>query len=570
MLATSALLGLALALSPQPGQDTRPPSLVAALPDDATLIVAVEDFATFWERAQRSDWNALMSDPALAPMWTELDASFQEELGDEDVFLASALEALDGAAFFSTSPGDDDENAYGLVLRLRPDARLLTTILRAEVERRGAPIHHDGRTFRLERAGRPDNWDVYFTWSGGFAVVEGRGRNGALKLATQLARRLEAGVADGPLNARLAGKRPADPATFEAYLDFGALLTTNVKAHSEQDERTHAALQLADFGWGACLFSIGAGSDVELDTLLELPRAGLFPLLAAHARPAPTRMARLAPADTVEVATLGYDAQQAWRSFVTWSATELPEFSEEMHRGLVALKAGTGIDLEHELFDQLSGEFGRLLVPVPEGQRTLNGVTAGMLLGLLGSPGSAGASVYLVSLEDEQVVGRLVEKLIGLSDAADQLREEEVAGHRLRYFEVPELQVDPGWAFVDGVLVVSTHRSAVRSVLSHAGGNAARGWADTRRTAALRGDGRACGSAVADLQALTRVKLASPLAMMLGMTAELPGRTDEPDAASLMDVAEALPGLVEQHISGTARTTLSVDGRVLRYRFWTN
>lgn len=570
MLATTLLACLALSVPQQPAQEKQPPNLVAALPGDATLVLAIEDFATFWDRARRSDWGALASEPVLAPMWAKLDTLFQGEIGDDDITFSSALDALQGVAYFSTSPGDDGEDTRGLLLRMRAGFPEVEAVLRAEFEGDREEVEHDGRSFWIKRAGHPESWEVFVPWSAGFAMIEEQGRENALAFAATLARRLEAGAADGALDARLSGKRPTDRATFEVHLDLGALIATSMQPYGEQDERMHAALQLADFGWGTCLFSVGAGSALEVDASLELPRAGLFPQLAARARSAPTGLARLAPAETIEVATLGYDVRGAWQSLLAWAAMEVPDFSEELTRSLTGLSVGVGVDLEHELFAQLSGEFGRLLVPLPEGQPALNGVTVSMLVGLLGSPGSAATSVYLVGLEDEQVVKQLVEKLIGMSDAADQLQEEEVAGHRLRFFEVPELPLDPSWAFVDDVLVVSTHRSAVRSVLLRAGDDTTPGWADARRTAALRGDGSACGSALADLTALTRVKLASPLAMMLGMAMELPERSDEPEAASLQEIAEALPGLVEQHIRGTARTTLAVDGRVLRYRFWTD
>jgi len=68
MLAPSLLAWLALVGPQGSGEGTEPPpSLLAALPGDALFVVAVEDFASLWERAPHTAWGQLASEPVLAP-----------------------------------------------------------------------------------------------------------------------------------------------------------------------------------------------------------------------------------------------------------------------------------------------------------------------------------------------------------------------------------------------------------------------------------------------------------------------------------------------------------------------
>jgi hypothetical protein len=564
------LAWLALAVPQRAGQETQPSSsLLAVLPGDAVFVLAVEDFESLWKRAPLTAWGQLAAEPLLAPLWSRLDTYVHGELSEE-LSAKTTLDGLQGGAFFIGPEAEEHVRSMGFVLRMRPGFPALARALRENAERGGTheAVELDGHSMLVGRGGHSRSWEVYFEWSQGIGAVETGGRESALDLARTLVRRLESGTSDDALSARLADRRPAERATLEAYLNVGALIESTLEPQGEQDKEVYEALQLADFGWNTYHLSLGEGSAFELDATLELPRTGLFPLLATHARPAPTKIARLAPADAIEVATLGYDVQGAWRSVAAWLVRELPDFSEEMARSFG--RTALDVDLEQDLFAQLSGEFGRLLLPLPPGQRpAFGGVAVSLWLGLLGTPGAASTNVYLVALEDERVVEALLEKLLKRTDATGQISEEEVAGELLHFIEIPELQLQPSWAFVDGALVLGLHRSALRSVLEQATHEPPHAWLDAERAAALRDDGTACGSSLADLQALARIGLASPLALMLGMAAQMPDRSDELDAASLQAIAAALPGLVEKHVRGTARTTLSLEGRVLRYRFWT-
>lgn len=571
MFAHVFLASLAL-LAPQ--QSVRAPQqagLVAALPGDAVFVLAVEDFAALWEQAQHSSWGKLAAEPVLGPMWSQLDELVESELG-EGLTTKAAAGALRGGAFFVGAQGPDEEEALGLVLRLRPGFQALAYALRQKMERTGEPLEYGGRSMLVGRGGNAGSWEVFLPWSEGIVAVQTGGRESALQLALTLARRLEANTSDGVLRARLSGKRPADGATLEAYLDVGSLLAATLSPHSQRDIATYNALRLSDFGWGTLHCALGRGSDFDVVATQELPNAALWTMLATHAQPVPTRLARSAPAETIEVAALGYDVRAAWDGVKEWLALELPDSHQELKRNLQALSSTTGIDIEHQLLGQLSGEFGTLLLPLQGDERdALPGFAVSVLLGLLGPPGSAAADVYVLGIEDVQIVERLVEQLIEQTDAAGSVHVEDVAGYTLHSFDVPELQLAPSWAFAEGTLLLSTHRSAVRAALHQAARAPSRGWLNEDRQETLLAGGTVFGSSLADLRALAQVQFAAPIATILAIAGERPPRSDDDDSsAELKTIADALPGLIERNVSGTARTTVSVEGGSLRYHFWSH
>ena len=294
-------------------------------------------------------------------------------------------------------------------------------------------------------------------------------------------------------------------------------------------------------------------------------------MLAEHARPVPIRLARLAPAETIEVALLGYDARESWHAMKTWLAQELPDLHEEMARHLALLPSTMNIDLERELIGQLSGDFGRLLLPLPAEQRTtFPGVTASLLLGILGPPGPPPPTSTSSVSRTPDWSSAWSRSWWSSGDDSGSVRVEDLFGYELHTFDVPELLLSPSWAFVDGKLVGSLHRSAVCSVLQQASNDSARGWLDEGRSVALRAEGSAVGSSVAHLGGLARVKLGEPLATLLALTEELHQADEAESPGSLETLVDTLPERIEQQLSGTAKTTVSIDGRVLRYWFRTN
>ena len=69
---------------------------------------------------------------------------------------------------------------------------------------------------------------------------------------------------------------------------------------------------LDGLGWLCFHATIAEGVATEVATRIELPDSGLIARWAACARPVPIELARLAPADAIEVALLGYDVRSAW------------------------------------------------------------------------------------------------------------------------------------------------------------------------------------------------------------------------------------------------------------------
>jgi len=193
------------------------------------------------------------------------------------------------------------------------------------------------------------------------------------------------------------------------------------------------------------------------------------------------------------------------------------------------------------------------------------------LLGLSGFPGSSPGSVVVVGLRETDPVEDVLESMLEMSGAGELVEDQKVAGRWMTSVLSPDLQLQPSWAFLDDALVFSLQAEPVRAVLAQAAEAAPPSWLeDEGHREALAGGDAAFGVSVASLEPFLQAEVVQPLAWLASFFAggnPSPGEPQPEEVA--VQIVEALPELVAEHLRGTLRASMTIEGRVLSYRVWT-
>jgi hypothetical protein len=139
----------------------------------------------------------------------------------------------------------------------------------------------------------------------------------------------------------------------------------------------------------------------------------------------------------------------------------------------------------------------------------------------------------------------------------------------------------PSWAFADGALIVSLHAEPVRALLRQASKDAPASWLEAEGHHKALGDFEpAFASTLAGLGPWLQAEIAAPFDSVAHLLAQIAENDSGGDPAHASDdsqiaeemraLAKALPSLIEQHLGGTLRTVMWIEGDTLRSRFWSH
>ena len=576
-----ALLLAALTLA-APLQETSvaaqaPRSLLEAVPADARLALVVEDLPALWSTAKASAWAEVARAPAFAALWEQVREPLLEDVPDELEQAADLFEGLQSLVLYAAPSEALDEFPWGLAVRLRPGQDHLRVLLIEVLGENSEKVEHQARQITIRQDG--DAWTAALAWRDGLVFSGDPQRGAALDRATLLAQRLEQGPSGTSLSTRIAARRQVGDFAIELFADLGAIARAFRPAEEELSAGELAvwdALGLDTLDWLSLQARLGEGVASEGLMRVDIPSAGLLARWAACARPAPLELARLAPANAIEVAVLGFDAAAAWRALRETFAQSMPEQAAQIDAALEAARSAAGIDIEQDLIANLSGEFAEILLPVePSAAETALEMAAGMAMSsaffaFSSFPGSLPGSAVVIGLRDTDPVEELLETLIELGEASEAIEDEEVGGRWMTtWIAMPDFPLRPTWAFLDGALVYSLHAEPVRALLRQAAEGAPPSWleAEGRRTALAENDG-AFMSSSADLEGWVQSQVVSPLASLSELAGELVGEEHELNAA-VVSLALELPDLVAKHLRGTMGSCAWIEGEALHHRFWT-
>lgn len=593
----------------QAGTSDPAASLLRAAPQSTVVALVCDDVPGLVDGLRAGPLGALWRDEAMA----SARASVSEELWEmweQEVFPGGPqggelLLGVEAAAFFMGELEGEEPSGGAFVLALRDElAHELAGSLAADDPDAERIVLGD-LELHLSRLGDGE-FLASGEWLRGVVFGLSSDRQRALDWAHEVVRGLDAEPsAVTPRGAEFLARR-SSAAALEGHADLGALFASIVNEADPEAREAFESLGLDRLGWSSISFAAGGDGSLGMRGDIELPPDGLLAQWMSLMRPAPLALGRLAPHDAIEVGFLGFDADALWRGVEAFVAEldpggpdgEAANPAQLLEQRMDEIEALLGIDLREALFENLSGEFARFVLPdakayahAPESPLALVDLGLTYMSGVLPQVGA----VHVVGLRDGAAMEELVDALIGLAGADGSIVEEQVGAHWVQSVDLSDLPfagLSPCWVVLDDALVLSGGLPSLRAVLAQLDEHAPASWLEdeerTRRARELVAEG-GCGVAVADAAALFERRVERPLRECLAlMDSETTGSTvkgflnevvpapDDGDGDAGEHVRDVLGQalaaarrLREDHLNGALLSLLAWSGRSVAYRVWT-
>jgi hypothetical protein len=498
-----SLAPLLLAALPSEGE-TQP--LLAGVPEDAMLVIALAPLDETRARAAENAWWRLACGEELRPLarrageWLEgaLDAAFAEQgsvprrLADPRVWLRSVHGP---AAAFLSLQGDRLAGA-GLLVQPGEDAGAFdelreTALGWAREDASASTLEHRGVELtvledRSPRAGSISRL-ISFDAAGTRGLVAGEEREFVLELAQGAIDRLlgldpSPGFAGSAALAEARGAAPAG-AAIECFLDVGAFIRFGLaedardqaagdggsREESREQERflheLFARTGLIAMRYLHAAAAVGAEQSFDLSLSVHLPAGSLLQRAGTLLGPAPRDLMELAPADALGVSAGSADLPGLWQLVRGAVADFEAEAAARLDAGVAAFEALSGLDLEQDLLAQFAGDFASVSVRIPPGEFPVPPELAGMEAEELFSAGSA----TLLRVDDGDHVASVIERLLALAQLSEAVESEEYQGYTVHGLEMGPATL-ARWACTDELLVISNTPTPLRTILARAGG----------------------------------------------------------------------------------------------------
>lgn len=410
ILQTSLAAALLAASSGSAPQD----DILRLLPVDSPFVIALGDVAELLAAEEPPSWIALFRDERVRAGFlalTELDS----DLDVENVGAAmGVLECIRGAGFGAT---DLDAGAGVAVLRVTdgfvPAVRTFFGSLDIELEE--AEING----LRGYRAGAHDLEALVMVEVEGLVVLGFGSSDEAEANLGAVVSTMADGSAEG--GSWMTSTPRVENPLVEVFV--------NMEVLDDDDEFTSIFpnAENAYFGVG-----VGEGEEGEASFTMNIGENDLFGLLAPAFGEADVELMKLAPPEAISAVVINVDFSALIEAGVTLSESE--EVRQQFEDGMQAGSATLGVDLEEEIFGNLSGDI--LLVQWPSGELAFADDDPAALV--------HAAPVVLIRIEDSEPFYALLETGEGLLGPDGIEAAEIVGGSIWRIAAIPGAPVAVG------------------------------------------------------------------------------------------------------------------------------
>lgn len=467
-------------------------SLLAAIPEDAYVLVHCADVGALRERAERNDWYRLLGskegEPLLGGLLREVRTGTRS---DTDGLLAIGRELQGEVVFFDTGtvagfvaepPGSRDVLA-GLMRDWVPGGE---GAVRRTLELPGGPV---------ELVAWPDEIDGWSGRSGHFAAFVERPHalalysgDDAAAVRAALTRGVEAFGGEGapgdegraPLVASYLAAGGGRGSAVELFVDF-APLVADARANLERAAEGTLVdpfdlLGLEQGTWLYASADVFPGTRLECRAELHLPADTLVAELADTFQPLPPTLAGDLPTGIWGLWALSWDAHRFYeRARAAWEEAGGAQELMMVDGALGLARGRSGVDPVQDVLQQLAGDLAVYLVE-PAGPEEESWSALGIHAGL-----KDGASFRTA-----------FQKLLDVGDLTEVFSVEEVAGVEA-YVAQEDAGFDGGIAILQRAFTIALSRRVLEGSLRAQGGVDGASLLDgSRMQAALEGSAGAC------------------------------------------------------------------------------
>jgi len=372
---SSLLLLSTVSLAPAPGAG----SLLAAVPEDAYVLVHCRDVGALRARAERNDWYRLLGSSQGEPLLGELASGFRHRTHselDELLELAAALEGeavffdTGSAAGFVTSPPANRAALAGLMRDWMPQgdaaARRTLELAGGSVELFAWPDQLDGW------AGRAGHFAAFVDHPQALAIYSGDDSEAVLSALTASVTGLGSDRR-APLVSKYLESGGGAGGGIELFVDFTPLVDAAEAALKDAVEGVlpdpTRLLGLERGTWLHASADVFPGTRVDCRARLRVPPDTLAASLADTFGALPRTLPADLPTGVWCLWALDWDLKLFYRRVrAAYEQAGGEEGLETVDAGLAAARGATGVDPVVDVLNQLAGDFALYLVHPASGE----------------------------------------------------------------------------------------------------------------------------------------------------------------------------------------------------------
>ncbi len=558
--------------------------LLRCLPGDSVLVLSAHDLDGVRAAAEGNAWFRFLQDEQVRPIFDSLLSEITDEMeaaGGEDapdIDPIAVMESIHGSVLaFLVPVGEDLEPGVGLIVDPGEDRaafteyfeQLLDAIEKDAVASIDAYEDVELSVFEAREEGideEPIDTVMSFEVDGLFALVASRGVQNTLGLAQGLVDRRRQSEESLGMNENpwLSGARNAAGASqpFELFLDLGRVLdmTFEKQEMDEGERKVVDMLGLFDTRWIFANAGLGEGEALDFGLHVHMPETGALHGFLDLLGPLPLGMGRLMPTDSSSVGLFNFDVWGLYRGVMDLMEDHYPDEYPQMREQIDGMAQATGLDFEHDLLAQLSGEFGSFSMEVPEEESMMD--MAGVFFGGSTSLDTSMGGATIIGLKNSGIVAEFLDQVLAMAGLQEMTETEDFQGRMVQHLSGPGGQFGVWWSFLEDSLVFSFYPTAVRSALRNAGSEEAPSMLDNERFSAA-------------LQPLTRAPMVSLtdtrtyLRTLLGFGDLIEQMASESGEESLAGLSAPEASLAEEYFSGTMLFAVERGRDSVGFRFST-
>ncbi len=506
-------------------EPSRSDHLLALAPAESFLVVTVSDLSGIrsamaknaWLRFARDEQISALVERLAAPLAAEFDSAELDGLRALHLDPRSLLESLSGAAvLFAEAPSNDpDDMLLGSLLELAEDRTAFDELLgkvldaaRDEVTVTGGEYRGASLTAVAPKV-ESDPGIAFLAELGDVVAIVGGADKELVRECIQGVVDRWAGVGEDSNaleNPRYRAARSAQPFSSQAevFFDFERFwqLALATGALGGEGFPPELVQEFSRIRWLHGAARIGQDESFDLRFAANLPTEGICGAFASLFGSAPASLLRRIPRQAASLSALSLDLA-GLSALIQDLAREFDSDGyEDIRSGLGAAKE-KGLDVEGDVFAQLTGELALFSVEVPAKESPL-GAMAGLMRGLEGSRGipTLGRAL-LVGIRDPERVRELLapwaavereEPDIGAApESLPAPLVESINGFELHSAQVSDWVIPIGihWSVTDDALVIGLQPTAVREALRMFDANASSILQNRRFADVIEGNGKA-------------------------------------------------------------------------------